>query len=143
MRQAENLRKQAVVRRAEKEKEYGQIADQIRGLQLYFPVRAGETGKLYGSVTAGDIAEQIKALVGLEIDRRRIGDRPLRELGEFNVPIRLDAGLAPVVKVIVFREGHDPRTQEVMAEEPVVEEALPVEEAPSMEAEPSAEQAAE
>lgn len=137
MRQAENLRNQAAVRRAEKDKEYGVIAEQLKGVQLYFPVRAGETGKLYGSITPGDIADQIKTQVGLDVDRRRIGDRPLRELGEFNVPIRLDAGLAPTVKVVVYREGHDPRETEVPAEEAVAEEA------PSMEAETSAEAAAE
>lgn len=109
LRQAENLRKQAAIRRAEREHEFGKLAEQIEGLKLYFSVKAGERGKLYGSVTPADIAEKLKEQLGLEIDRRRIGDRPLRELGEFAVPVRLDAGLAPQLKVIVFREGHDPR----------------------------------
>ncbi len=111
MRQMENLRKQAEVRRAEREKKFGAIADQIAALHLYYPVRAGETGKLYGSVTPAQIAESIQQELGLEIDRRRIGDHPLRELGDFQVPVRLDAGLTAYVTVTVFREGQDPRAQ--------------------------------
>jgi large subunit ribosomal protein L9 len=109
LRRLENLRKQAEVRRAQRDQEYGQIAEQVEGLTLYFSVKASEGGKLYGSVTNAQIAEQLAKHIGLEIDRRRIGDRPLRELGEFDVPVRLDAGLAPAIKVVVFREGEDPR----------------------------------
>jgi large subunit ribosomal protein L9 len=134
LRKSENLTKQADVRRAERDKEYGAIAEKIQGLRLYFGVRAGESGKLYGSVTPGDIAEQLKQEIGLDIDRRRIGDQPLRELGEVSVPVRLDAGLVPHIQVVVFREGHDPRQAaaaegevEVEAEaeiEPVAEELV-------------------
>ena len=111
------------------------LAEQIREVKLYFGVRAGETGKLYGSVTPGDIADQLKAQFNLEVDRRRIGDHPLRELGEFSVPVRLDAGLAPHIQVTLFREGQDPRSgEEAQAEplsdlEPVMEEDV-AEEAP-------------
>ncbi len=130
MRRLENLRKHSEVRRAERGQEFGKIAEQIEGLTLYFGVRAGETGKLYGSVTPAEIAEQLHELVGLEIDRRRIGDRPLRELGTFEVPVRLDANLTPHVKVIIFREGEDPRLAGAAAEtaaETVEVETLEVE----------------
>ncbi len=140
LRQYENLRNNAVMRRAEREKEFSQIAEQLQDVVLYFAVRAGETGKLYGSVTPGDIVEQLRAERGLEIDRRRVGDRPLRELGEFAVPVRLDAGLAPQIKVVVFREGHDPR------EGAPIETAQPdaeVESAPEVESATEPETAAE
>lgn len=109
LRQSENLRKQADVRRAERDREFGAIAEKIQSLRLYFGVKAGESGKLYGSVTSAEIAEQLKQQIGLDLDRRRIGDQPLRELGEIAVPVRLDAGLVPHVQVVVYREGHDPR----------------------------------
>lgn len=109
MRQYENLRKQADMRRAERQKEYHALAEQIGQLELLFGMKAGEGGKLYGSVTPAQIAEEIKALIGLEVDRRRIGDRPLRELGTFDVPVRLDAGIAPTVRVVIYPEGQDPR----------------------------------
>jgi large subunit ribosomal protein L9 len=134
LRKAESLRKQADVRRAEREKEFDVIADKIRDLKLYFSVKAGETGKLYGSVTPADIAEQLNKEIGLDIDRRRIGDRPLRELGEFSVPVRLEAGLAPLVKVVVYREGHDPRLEAEAEEEAVAEGEEAVADVAEMEA---------
>ncbi len=115
LQQLQNLRGRAEVRRAERDQEYGQIAEKIHELKLFFSVKAGETGKLYGSVTSATIAEALKDEIGLDIDRRRIGDRPLRELGEFAVPVRLEAGLNPTVQVVVFREGADPREMEVEA----------------------------
>jgi large subunit ribosomal protein L9 len=137
MRQYENLLKNANNRRVERDQEFTQIAQQLQDVTLYFSVRAGESGKLYGSVTPGDIAEQLKAERGVEVDRRRVGDRPLRELGEFNVPVRLDASLAPQIKVVVFREGQDPR--EGFAIEQAVEEEVPEAEVEIDEPEASAE----
>lgn len=113
LRQMETLRSRAEERRAERQKEFGHIAEKIEGLTLYYPVRAGETGKLYGSVTPVMIADSINEELGLEIDRRRVGDNALRELGVFNVPVRLDAGLSTTVKVVIYREGDDPRLAEV------------------------------
>lgn len=126
MRQMENLRKAAEIRRAEQHKEYTAVAEKLEGLVLYFPVRAGEQGKLYGSVTTQQIVDGIKSELGYEIDRRRVGDRALRELGEYQIPIRLDATITPQVRVIVHREGEEPVAQEAeeaveMAEEPVYE----------------------
>lgn len=118
MRQFENLRSRAVVRRAERQKEYGEVAARIEELKLYYPVRASEAGKLYGSISPAMITDSINEALGLEIDRRRVGDHPLKELGEFAVPVRLDAGLVANVAVTVFREGEDPR--EVAVEEAVV-----------------------
>jgi large subunit ribosomal protein L9 len=112
LRQLENLRSRAEVRRDQRQNEYAAIASKIEEITLYFSVRAGETGKLYGSVTSAEIAEELNKAIGLDIDRRRIGDRSLRELGSYSVPVRLDAGLTPNVKVIIFREGDDPRTVE-------------------------------
>jgi large subunit ribosomal protein L9 len=134
MRSAEGLRKQAVVRRADRDQEFTRLAEQIREMAVYFGVRAGETGKLYGSITPGDIAEQVKAQYGIELDRRRIGDHPLRDLGEFMVPVRLEASLAPQIKVTIFREGQDPREAEggqAPAEIPASDEGMQAEPAPA------------
>ncbi len=108
LRQFENLSKQAETRRAVREEKYTKIGQQINDLTLTFPVKAGETGKLYGSVTSTEIADRLNETLGLGLDRRRIGDRPLRELGVFSVPVRLDAGVLAHVRVIVHREDQDP-----------------------------------
>jgi large subunit ribosomal protein L9 len=114
LKQAEALRAQADVRRAHLEQEFGKVAAEIEEMTLFFPVKAGERGKLYGSVTPADIVVRLNEQLGLEIDRRRVGERPLRELGEHRVAVRLSASLTPRVRVIIHREGETP--EETLAE---------------------------
>jgi large subunit ribosomal protein L9 len=63
--------------------------------------RVGESETLYGSVTAADIADDLKAK-GFEVDKRKIGlDEPLKQLGEFTVPVRLHSDVVAQVRVRV------------------------------------------
>lgn len=117
MKQLENLRASAEERRATLEEKNAKIAEQVEALTLYFPVKASERGKLFGSVTTAEIAGQLKEEMGLDIDSRRVGDQPLRELGNFEVPVRLETGLTPHVKVVVHREDVDPKAAEQANEE--------------------------
>ena len=67
--------------------------------------RAGEGGKLFGSVTASDIADAMQAQTGVEVDRRKVAlDEPIRELGEIEVTVRLHADVVVPVKVAVVAE---------------------------------------
>jgi large subunit ribosomal protein L9 len=79
--------------------------DKLNGLELRFYRRVGEHGLLYGSVTALDVAEALKAL-GYEIERRRIGLKDhIKEVGEYDVNIKLHRDVTPTIKVIVRKEG--------------------------------------
>lgn len=84
------------------------LADRIQGLRLTFTARAGETGRLFGSVTSADIAAQLGAQLGEEIDRRKV-DLPggIHEIGEFQVAINLVGRLKPQITAIVNAEGGD------------------------------------
>ncbi|GAB4456336.1 MAG: hypothetical protein Kow00120_25680 [Anaerolineae bacterium] len=125
MRQAESLRKEAAARRARLFNELKGVAEQIEGLELRFAVKAGETGKLYGSVTMQDIADKISEELGIEVERRRVGEQnSLRELGVHSVPVRLAAHLAPRVKVVVHREGESPEGVVAAAEAAEAAEAI-------------------
>ncbi len=84
------------------------IADVLTGLRLEFPVRASEQGRLYGSVTHQMVANAINAAIGEEIDRRSVMAPPLREIGVFEVPIRLTADLVPSVTVVLYPENEVP-----------------------------------
>lgn len=65
------------------------LADRLATITLDFPVRVGEQGRLYGAITAQDIAERLKGQ-GVEIDRRSIDLREtLRALGSYNVAVRV------------------------------------------------------
>lgn len=81
------------------------LAEQLQGVPCHFVRRASEEGKLFGSVTAMDIAEALKA-AGFDIDRRRIQlEQPIRALGEYTVPVRLPAETSALIKVSVAAEA--------------------------------------
>ena len=100
----ENLLAQAAMRRQELNDQLVQVSDQIDGTELVFGRKAGSNGKLYGSVTTMDVADALLEKTGIDINRRRISDRSLRELGTFDVTVRMGAELAPTVHVTIVRE---------------------------------------
>lgn len=121
LKEMEVLREQAAERRKEREAQMQALSAQLEQLVLYFPVRASEQGTLYGSVTNIQIADSIMEQVEFDIDKRRVGGEPLRSLGEYDIPVRLDTGLVPEVKVIVYREGDE---QPAVGEMNAVEEGI-------------------
>jgi large subunit ribosomal protein L9 len=85
------------------EEEMRDLAGQIDGIRLEIHARVGEQGRLFGSVTAADIAERLAEITGQEIDRRKVElEAPIREVGEVRVPIRLVGRLVPEITVAVF-----------------------------------------
>jgi large subunit ribosomal protein L9 len=106
LRQADTIRKVAEKRRAQEMADAQAIANQLVGLELVFERRAGEMGKLYGSVTSGDIAEAIEAKTGIAIDKRKVAlPEPIRTLVEQEVAIKLMIDLKTSVKVEVLPLG--------------------------------------
>ena len=99
--------------------------DRISSVKLEVTARVGEEGKLFGSVTAAQIAELL-AEKGFEIDRRKIAlKEPIKEVGDHVVPIRLKAQLVAKVTVKVAAEDTKPKAADVQAEDapPAAEEA--------------------
>jgi large subunit ribosomal protein L9 len=81
------------------------MAARFVGLEIAIGRRVGETEALYGSVTSADIAEALAAK-GFEVDRRRVQlAEPIKQLGEFDVPVRLHRDVTATVKVVVTREA--------------------------------------
>jgi large subunit ribosomal protein L9 len=97
-------RQEAELRRiAHLEDEMRDLAGQIDGIRLEIHARVGEQGRLFGSVTAADIAERLSEITGHEIDRRKVElEAPLRQVGEVRIPIRLVGRLVPEITVAVF-----------------------------------------
>lgn len=81
-----------------------EAAAKIDGVELVFGVKAGKNNKLYGSVTTRDIADGLLEKTGVDIDRRRVSERPLRELGIHDVPVRISATAVPILKIVILRE---------------------------------------
>jgi large subunit ribosomal protein L9 len=105
LKQVGKIRSQAEVRRTEQNSELKDLAAQINGITLTFHAKAGETGKLYGSITTQDVATAITEKVRYEVKKPQVDMQPIRTLGEYTVHVRLTMDLVPEVKIIVHREG--------------------------------------
>ena len=106
LKQAETIRKAAEKRRAQETEDAQAIANQLQGLELIFERRAGETGKLYGSVTSSDIAEAILGKTQIDVDRRKVSlHEPIRNLGRQEVTIKLMIDVSTQIKVDVVPLG--------------------------------------
>jgi large subunit ribosomal protein L9 len=80
------------------------LAERLEQVSLTFSARVGEEGKLFGSVTAADIAQQLEAQ-GFHFEKRQIDlHEPIKALGVYRVPIRLHADVKPEVRVWVIKQ---------------------------------------
>jgi large subunit ribosomal protein L9 len=103
------LQAAAEERRKEQEMtEAQELAQALDGLTVTFQARAGESDRLYGSITKANIAESLEEQVGQEVDRRKIElDEPLKELGTHAITIRLASEAEAKVTVIIEREEEE------------------------------------
>ena len=82
--------------------EMSELAKQIDGKEVSLKAKAGAKEKLYGSITSADIAAELQNVTGLEIDKRKIElEEPIRQLGSYEVTIKLGQDIAPQIKVTV------------------------------------------
>jgi large subunit ribosomal protein L9 len=95
----EERRRAAEVRAAEQARE---LASLLGRTILTLKAKAGEDGRLFGSITAGDVADAIQQARGVEVDRRKITvEPPIRAVGTYTVPVELGPDLVAEVKTIV------------------------------------------
>lgn len=83
-------------------------ASQLSGLSLTFVAKVGEEGKLFGSVTANDVAERIntEGELDFEVEKRHVDlDDPIKETGDYQVPIQLHSDVVEEIAVQVVPEG--------------------------------------
>jgi len=100
--------KAASVRRSAKEKtQADELAKQFDGLSVTFQRRSGEGDQLFGSVTSGDIADALEKK-SFHVDRRKIQlHEPLKQIGEFDVPVKLHKDVTTHLKVVIEKESVD------------------------------------
>lgn len=103
--QAEAMRRNRAARDARDREAAQALADQLAGKRIEIRARAGEGGRLFGSVTAADVADAALAQVGVELDRRKmqLAD-PLKELGPAEVPVKLHSDVEVTLAVDVVAE---------------------------------------
>jgi large subunit ribosomal protein L9 len=104
-RQIERERVKFDAHEAEEKKVAEAIGARLANADITIARKVGETEALYGSVTSSDISEALAAK-GIEIDRRKLQlADPIKQLGEFDVPVRLHRDVTSTVKVKVVAEG--------------------------------------
>ncbi len=110
LKQTERIRETATIERERLNTELGDVAEKLSDLKINFPVKAGETGKLYGSITTAMIADSIEVETGAVINRDQIDTQPIKMLGVHVVPVRLTIDLIPEITVVVYHEGEAPES---------------------------------
>jgi large subunit ribosomal protein L9 len=100
--------KGSAVRKSIKEKAQSEdVAKQLDAVELTFERKVGENDHLFGSVTSGDIAAQLETK-GFVVDKRKIAlEEPLKQLGEFHVPVKLHREVTAHVKVTIRSDAPD------------------------------------
>ncbi len=99
------VQKRAAAMRREHEAQLQAVAEQLEGLSLTIEEKASDEGHLFGSVGAGEIRTALEAR-GVKVEERHIElERPLKELGIYNVPIHIDAERTVEVRVWVVEPG--------------------------------------
>jgi len=103
--QAEAMRRNREARDAREREGAQAVADRLTGQAIRISARAGEGGRLFGSVTASDVADAVKAQTEIEVDRRllQLGE-PLKELGPAEIPVRLHPDVELTLSVEVVAE---------------------------------------
>ncbi|MDX1437044.1 MAG: 50S ribosomal protein L9 [Anaerolineales bacterium] len=146
LKQADRIREEAAVERANLNQELSGVADKLSDLMLTFAAKAGEGEKLYGSITTRMIADAIVEETGIEVTHKQVYSQPIRTIGIHTVSVRLTVDLVPEVQVVVYREGESAQMvldeaaaaeAEALAAE-AGEETPAAEDAPEAESEPGA-----
>ena len=153
---ADSRRKAEVERRTKLNLEMESVGERLVEERLFIAVRVGPGGRLYGSVTATEIADAVNEAMGVEIDRRAVQlAQPIRELGHHQTPVRLAPDVIPSVTITVYQEGTEPpplveetpeeeqEGAETATDEATAEAAAPEATAEESEAVESGEEAAE
>lgn len=103
---AEAMRSSRVKREARSLDEANEVKATLEGKVVSIPAKAGEDGHLYGSVGNAVIAKAITDQTGVAVDRRRIPlDKPLKDLGEHTVEVRIHPELTATIRVEIVRGG--------------------------------------
>jgi large subunit ribosomal protein L9 len=104
--QIEYLKKQEAEQREGELKEVKELAEKINNISLEIKVKAGEEGKLFGSVTSKDIIEALLKEHGIELDKKKLNlKESLKKLGIHAVPVNLYKDVTPQIKVNLISDS--------------------------------------
>jgi large subunit ribosomal protein L9 len=106
------LKKKARIQ-AETEAEMRELAQQMEGKEVILKARCGAKGQLYGSITTTEIAEELSKSTGLVVDKRGMElEEPIRQVGSYEIAIRLTKDIVPKIKVTIVGEEKEGKEKE-------------------------------
>ena len=101
-----SLQVQKVEREATELQHMTELRDSLKSLKLVIKVKTGEGGKLFGSVTSGTICDELKNQFDVNLDKQKVAlDKAIKEIGEYDVPLKLHADIEAELNVIVENEN--------------------------------------
>ncbi len=90
-----------------------ELAQQIQGRQIHLKARTGGGERLFGSITAADIAEELSRAIGSDIDRKKIDiEKPFRQAGSYEVAVKLASDIRPNITVVIEEEEKEAGMEE-------------------------------
>ena len=90
-------------RKSQEKEEAKRVADKLSKILLKVPVKAGENGKIFGGVSAKEIADRLKENYGIEVDKKKVElKETIKELGERSITIKLYEGVIATLKIHVI-----------------------------------------
>jgi large subunit ribosomal protein L9 len=105
LKQVEARDKAAARKQESEEQRARQMAERLKSEPLKIFPKVGEQGRLYGSVTAGDLAEALEKVLGQPVDKRKLElQEPIRTIGEYKVPFRISRTVSVTLNVQVERD---------------------------------------
>lgn len=96
-----------------RDKELASVAKQLDGKEITLTARVGAEDKLFGSITAGDIAQELQKVTGIEVDKRKIEmPEPIKQLGNYEIEIKISKDVPAKIKLTVSAEEGTPASAE-------------------------------
>lgn len=90
---------------SQKKKEAEELAEKIKDSEIIITVKAGETGKLFGSITSADIAQKIKETLNIDVDKKNIQlNEPIKNLGIYTITAEIFQGVSTTLKLYAQKE---------------------------------------
>ena len=110
-----------------------ELAQQIEGKEIRFKARMGGRERLFGSITAADIAEELGRAIGFVIDKKKIDiEKPFRQTGSYEVAVKLASDIKPKITVVIEEEEEKEIEQKPEKKREKKKRKAKVEEAPEV-----------
>ena len=105
IRQLEKQKAIAAEKKAEEKAAAQELAEKLNKASIKMKIKAGEGGRIFGSITSKDIADAINMQLGMDIDRKKVTlDAPIKQVGQTDVDMRLYQDVNAKIKVIIEAE---------------------------------------